>query len=71
MKKVFNSNKTRKNYHFKDALLDAKKIYRSGKNALTVSAPRAVKDLGKIVRKTIGKKHRRSVGKKQRRSGHK
>jgi hypothetical protein len=67
VKEVFRKNKTRKGYRFKNALMDAKKIYRSGKKVVNASEPKVVRDVVHLARKTRHYKRRSAKTHRKRR----
>jgi hypothetical protein len=62
VKKVFSQNKHKPGYNFKQALMDAKKIYKSGTNTVSESVSGVKNILGRIIEKNkfTTRKRRRS-----------
>ncbi len=67
VKRVFNQNKHKSGYKFKNALMDAKKIYNGAVVEPSGVGPRVAKRVATRVAKTVGKFADKAIGRKTRR----
>lgn len=66
VKKVFNQNKHKSGYKFKDALMDAKKVYRGAVVGPNRVGTRAVKNVATSIAHTVGKFADNAVSRRRR-----
>jgi hypothetical protein len=70
VKRVFKQNRaTNKNYKFKQALLDAKKIYRSTTSTVDTMGPALASNLAKKVKRGMKKSRKLRKSRRNRRGG--
>ncbi len=67
VKRVFNQNKHKSGYKFKNALMDAKKIYNGAVVEPSGVGPRVAKRVATRVAKTVGKFADKAIGRRTRR----
>jgi hypothetical protein len=68
VKKVFSENKHKPGYSFKQALMDAKKIYKSGIDTVSETVSKVENKLEKIIKKNKFTTRKRKAVKKSRKS---
>ena len=71
VKKVFNQNKHKSGYKFKNALMDAKEVYRGSVVESNRVGPRVAKNVATSIAKTVGRFADKAVGRRTRGRGRK